>query len=125
MKSRTYHTRVIVLHYDSTNVPIFKTAEEWHDWERVLGRLVTYGLQGEGEGEDGAQLVNMAFGMNPTEVHAAYYPPAPVPRDEEGFAIYQGSPEQAVKELRDRLYAGTPFVIGAVLHEDHEWGFHS
>ena len=125
MKNKSFNTRVIVLHYDSTNVPIFKTAEERHDWERALGRLVTYGLQGEGE--DGTQLVNMTFGMDPTEIQAAYYPPVPVPRDEEGFAVYRGSPDQAVDALRERLREGSgrPFVIGAVLHEDREWGFHS
>ena len=83
---------------------------------------MAYGLQDK-DREDSTQLVSLSLG-NP-EMTACYHKPLPVPRDKDGFEIYSGSPEQAVHVMWDRLRSEQPFVLGAVQHDDGEWGFHS
>lgn len=124
MGKRTFHTRVVVVHYDSNDVRVFETEteEEGQKWYRALGRLVAYGLQGK-DRDDSTQLMSLSLG-NP-EMTACYHNPLPVPRDRDGFEIYSGSPDQAVSVMWDRLRSEQPFVLGAVLHDDGEWGFHS
>lgn len=119
MKNRTFHTRVVVVHYDSNDLDAPGDRQKWY---YALGRLVAYGLQDK-DREDSTQLVSLSLG-NP-EMTACYHKPLPVPRDKDGFEIYSGSPEQAVHVMWDRLRSEQPFVLGAVQHDDGEWGFHS
>lgn len=126
---KTYHQRVFILDYAQEDLPMFKTDAEMNEFYRVLGRTLAYGMYGDRD-EDCLDLVTSTLTVNPLEVDAAYWPRLPcVDKYEDGSRKYLGSAEGAVRELQEnlrrRMNGRAPFVIGAVLHGDGAWGFHS
>lgn len=127
----TYHTRIITLTYNDASVPTFETQAEIDEWHRALGRMVAYGLRTAPTDESVIEWVPMAFGTRPTEIDAAYHAPIisqPI-KYEDGGARYLGSPAAKLdgfaNELKNLTDGRRPFVMGAVLHGDGKWGFHS
>lgn len=123
MKPYLFHTRVFIFNYTNTNLPKFKTREQERAWHEALGRLLAYNLR-RGAQDDSTDLVVARLSSNPTEVLTAYYMPLHVPRDENGFSIYEGSAEQAVAALHDRLATPDSFVLCAH-HSNNSWSFNS
>lgn len=124
-----YHIRVITLHYDEATLPKFKKQEEIDAWHQAVGRMVCYGLQQEAE-DDTIQLVTGGITANPLELDLHYYAPLPPERHENGDRKYVNTPSEWLNTTVDRLveksvklYRG--ITIGAVLHSDGHWGFHS
>ena len=125
--SNAFHRRVFILSYFDDKIPKFATLEDQNAFHQALGRMVAYGLQSGAE-HDTIQLVSSGITQKPLEIDAAYYRPIQASTvDEDGF--YRGLPVQYEEsEFRFNLASqseGTPFVMGAVLHEDGKWGFHS
>lgn len=124
---KNLHTRVIVLSYFEDEVPLHATHQEQEAYYAALGRMVAYGLhQDRNKAEDSTtQYVEMGFRKNPVEIDACYHEPVPQPRYEDGTPKFVGTAGQDIKELREHLASSNCFVIGAVLHSDGKWGFHS
>ena len=123
---KNLHTRVIVLTYFEDEVPLHATGKEQQEWYAVLGRMVAYGLYHDrNKAEDNStQYVKLGFRKNPIEIDAVYHRPLPQLRHEDGHAEYLGTPEEALTNLQFMLFCN-PIVMGAVLHSDGTWGFHS
>jgi hypothetical protein len=124
---KNLHTRVIVLSYFEDEVPLHATDKEQQEWYAALGRMVAYGLhQDRNKAEDSTtQYVDMGFRKNPIEIDAVYHEPVPQPRYADGTPKFVGTAAQDIKELREHLASSNCFVMGAVLHSDGKWGFHS
>jgi hypothetical protein len=126
--NNNYHQRVIVLNYSENDVPTFKTQAEVDAWHQALGRMVAYGLQRDAV-DDSTQMVGATLSRNPTEVDFAYWPVALTVRDSYGYAVHTGTKSNVDQSIyQAQLLAkevGRPFVMGAVLHSDGKWGYHS
>lgn len=126
MSKMTLHTRVVVLSYYSEEAPTFATSKERERWEQALGRQVAYDLSGPEATEHTTQLVTIGLDNYPQEITASYHNKIKVERDDHGFIIYSGSAEEVLHKFIDKLRTPyTTFTIGAVLHSDGKWGFHS
>ena len=125
---KNLHTRVVVLNYFEDDVPLHSTIEEQQEWYAALGRMVAYGLYSDrSKAEDSTtQYVSLGFRKNPVEIDACYHKQVLQPRYEGGGPKYVGTATQDLHGLQDKLtaYKGG-FVMGAVLHSDGKWGFHS
>lgn len=112
---KNIHTRILVLNYFEDDVPVHDTKEEQDKWYAALGRMVAYGLRNERNKaeQDTMQYVSLGFRKNPLEIDACY----------ESSVSYQNMP--SLNSLREELSRSNRFVMGAVLHSDGEWGFHS
>jgi len=126
-----YHTRVLVLNYSDEDMPQFETQKEIDAWYQAVGRMVLYGMRKDAA-EGTIQLVTARLSKSPTELCASYYPtlPACAEKCSDGFGRYIGSMSEVVDNLTDQLHErsqeqGRAFVMGAVLHSDGTWGFHS
>ena len=127
MKDRRYHQRVLVLHYSDTDLPKFDNNEDHAAWLQAVGRMVVYGMHSN-DRDDVVELVTGGFGTNPTELDCHYWPKLPgainyeIPyQDNVTYKV-----NKLVSELRDAMGDNArPFTIGAVLHGDGKWGFHS
>lgn len=125
---KNLHTRVVVLNYFEDEVPLHTTDKEQQEWYAALGRMVAYGLYNDrSKAEDSTtQYVSLGFRKKPMEIDACYHMPVLQPRYEVWGAKYVGTADQYLQELQYLLT--TPkngFVMGAVLHSDGKWGFHS
>lgn len=124
---RHFHTRLINLTYCDQDLPKFETQEQVDAWYKALGRMVAYGMNAE-HTDDTVQLVVGGINKNPQEIVLSYHHPLTPLRDEEGCLRYTDSADQIVNDAIKALVKKTeyrPFVIGAVLHSDGKWGFHS
>ena len=123
---KNLHTRVIVLNYFEDEVPLHATDKEQQEWYAALGRMVAYGLYHDRNPaeESTTQYVRLGFRENPVEIDACYHKPVPLLRYEDGMAKFIGSPDEVISNL-SLMLTGNPFVMGAVLHSDGKWGFHS
>lgn len=122
---KNLHTRILILNYFEDEVPIHDTKEEQDKWYAALGRMVAYGLRNERNRaeHDTMQFVSMTFDLNPTEIDACYS--SEVARWADG-EFTRGPAEECLDNLYENLTKkGQQFVMGAVLHSDGEWGFHS
>ncbi len=125
---KNLHTRVIVLNYFEDEVPLHATGKEQQEWYAALGRMVAYGLyHANNPAEDSStQYVRLALRKRPVEIDAVYHKPVPKQRYGDGTPRFLGTPEEAIKNLCESLTEqGSQFVMGAVLHGDGKWGFHS
>ena len=125
---KTLHTRVVVLNYFEDEVPLHSTIEEQQEWYAALGRMVAYGLYNDrNKAEDATtQYVRLGFRKKPVEIDACYHMPVPQPRHEDGSPRYGGTVSNYLHGLQDTLTTQkSGFVMGAVLHSDGKWGFHS
>jgi hypothetical protein len=126
--SNKYHQMVIALNYSEYALPTFDTPAEQDAWHQALGRMVAFGLLREAE-DDSTRVVVGHVGRNPTEVLMCYYPPVLATRDAEGFTRTLGTPKGAMDgilgDLLDKGWHGYGFTMGAVLHNDGKWGYHS
>ena len=125
---KNLHTRVLVLNYFEDEVPLHATDKEQQEWYAALGRMVAYGLYHDRNPaeESTTQYVRLGFRENPVEIDACYHKPVLQQRYEDGTPKFVGTADQGLNDLRDHLT--TPkdcFVMGAVLHSDGKWGFHS
>lgn len=123
---KNLHTRVIVLSYFEDEVPLHATHQEQEAYYAALGRMVAYGLYHDrNKAEDSTtQYVEMGFRKNPVEIDAAYHKPVPQQRYVDWTPKHIGTPDEAITNLNFML-ACNPFVMGAPLHSDGKWGFHS
>ena len=127
--SKTYHTRLINLCYAQEDLPRFETDEETQRWYAAVGRMVLYGMY-EPQERDTLQLVSATIATNPVEMDAGYFPRVPTTTETwgDGSPKYLNSPsakvENFITEFRN-LSSGRAFVMGAVLHSDGKFGFHS
>ncbi len=123
---KNLHTRVLVLNYFEDEVPLHATDKEQQEWHAALGRMVAYGLYHDRNPaeESTTQYVRLSFREQPVEIDACYHKPVPLLRYEDGMAKFIGSPDEVISNLSFML-SGSPFVMGAVLHSDGKWGFHS
>jgi len=124
---KNLHTRVIVLSYFEDEVPLHATHQEQEAYYAALGRMVAYGLYHDrNKAEDSTtQYVDMGFRKNPVEIDACYHKPIQQLRYADGTPKFVGTAAQDIKELREHLTSSNCFVMGAVLHSDGKWGFHS
>ena len=124
---KNMHTRVLVLNYFEDEVPLHATDKEQQEWYAALGRMVAYGLYHDKfrAADSTTQYVRLALRKNPVEIDAVYHKPVPQQRYEDGTPKFVGTAGQDIKELREHLASSNPFVMGAVLHSDGKWGFHS
>lgn len=126
--SNQYHQRIVVLNYSEDDVPTFNNQKDQDAWYQALGRMVAYDLQRDAV-DNSTQIVSGRLSRNPTEVCLDYFPPAFTVRDEDGHVVVGGIKSmvdwriwEAQSHMRD---TGRPFTMGAVLHSDNKWGFHS
>jgi len=126
--SNKYHQMALVLNYSEDALPTFKTQAEVDAWHQALGRMVAYGLLREAE-DDSTRVVAGHVGRNPAEVLMTYYPPVLATRDADGFTRTLNTPKGAldgvIQNLLDKGRHGYGFTMGAVLHSDGKWGYHS
>ena len=125
---KNLHTRVVVLHYFEDEVPLHTTDKEQQEWYAALGRMVAYGLYNDrNKAEDSStQFVRLDLRKNPVEIGACYHKQVLQPRYEDGEPKYVETATQYLHELQDKLTTQkSGFVMGAVLHSDGKWGFHS
>ena len=123
---KNLHTRIITLNYFEDEVPIHDTKEDQDKWYTTLGKMVAYGLRNERNGaeHDTMQYVSLYFDLNPTEITACFN--SEVVRRTEADNLTRNPAEESLEALYDELTKKSrPFVMGAVLHSDGEWGFHS
>ena len=125
---KNLHTRVLVLNYFEDEVPLHATDREQQEWYAALGRMVAYGLYHDKfrAADSTTQYVRLALRKNPVEIDAYYHKPVPQQRYGDGTPKFVRTAYQYLNELRYELT--TPkdcFVMGAVLHGDGKWGFHS
>lgn len=126
--SNNYHTRIFVLAYSdlaleklrNTNIDAFHQA---------LGRQVAYNLFRDRD-EDMVEYVSASLHDN--EVVACHHPMLKALPEVYGDGVkrYIGSNQEQVNCFDQALRAktqdlGRPFVLGAILHSDGQWGFHS
>lgn len=129
MSERLYHRRVIDLHYCDEDLPTFTSDAEMNAWYQALGRMVAFGMHND-KSTDTVELITGGLTTRPYEICLTYHPrlPAYDTWPETGEKKYLGSPDDQlhclVKSLRDRM-TGSGFTMGAVLHNDGHWGFHS
>ena len=127
--SKTFHTRLINLNYAQEDLPRFETDEETQRWYAAVGRMVLYGMYDQ-QDRDTVQLVSATIATNPVEMDAGYFPRVPSTTEtwEDGSPRYFDSPSAKVEnflvEFRN-MSDGRAFVMGAVLHSDGKFGFHS
>ena len=127
--SKTFHSRIFVLHYAQEDLPHFETGESLQAWHAAVGRMVLYGMY-EPQERDTLQLVSATIGTNPVEMDAGYFPRVTTTTETwgDGSPKYLNSPSAKVGnfivEFRN-MSSGRAFVMGAVLHSDGEFGFHS
>ena len=126
--SNKYHQRVFILNYAEDDVPTFSNQKDQNAWYQALGRMVAYGMQRDAV-DDSTQIVTAGMRRNPIEICMNYKPPATTVRDEDGNTVHAGTKSmvdhhiwEAERHMRD---TGRPFTMGAVLHNDNKWGFHS
>mgnify|MGYP003595394600 CR=1 FL=1 len=127
--SKTFHTRIINLCYAQEDLPRFETDEETQRWYAAVGSMVLYGMYDPQE-QATLQLVNAVIGTNPVEMDAGYFPRVPSTTEtwEDGSPKYRDSPSAKVENFLAafrNLSDGRAFVMGAVLHSDGKFGFHS
>lgn len=126
--SNKYHQRVIILNYSEDDVPAFTNQADQNAWYQALGRMVAYNLQPDAV-DDSTQIVTGHLRRNPLEICLSYPPPAVAVRDDDGYRVHSGTKSivdhhiwEAERRMRD---TGRSFTMGAVLHNDNKWGFHS
>jgi hypothetical protein len=129
---RDFHTRVLVINYSSDEIPKFATDKEHQAWLVAVGRMVVYGMGDKNDGEvDSIDLVRGGFGKNPLEFCCTYSRSLPMyGKDSEGWSVVAGSEWERLSNFESGFLdaarkLGHGFTIGAVLHSDGEWGFHS
>ena len=122
---KNLHKRILILTYFEDEVPLHNTDKEQQEWYAALGRMVAYGLRNEANKaeHDTMQYVSLGFRKNPLEIDACYN--SEVVRQAEGKFPHD-LPKQCLNTLHDNLtMKGESFVMGAVLHSDGVWSFHS
>ena len=127
MEKNLYHQRVVVLKYNERTIPKFQTQAEIDAWHQAVGRMVCYGLIQDGL-EDATDLVFGTITDRPLELCCGYYPAQPSypEKYEDGYPKVLGSLASKVEQFVTMLNGGRrPFVVGAILHSDGKWGFHS
>ena len=125
---KNMHTRVLVLNYFEDEVPLHATDREQQEWYAALGRMVAYGLyHDKNKAEDSStQYVRLGFRKSPVEIDACYHKPVLQQRYEDGTPKFVRTADQYLNELRYELTTPNDcFAMGAVLHSDGKWGFHS
>ena len=124
-----YHKRILVINYSDNDLPRFQSDEEHSKWLQAVGRMVVYGMHANDDSRGGQlELVTGGFTKNPVEFDCCYWPRLSNDISSEG--AYSDNPtvkaDRLVAELRNDMGDNArPFVIGAVLHGDGHWGFHS
>lgn len=123
-----HHERVLVLHYSDADLPRFQTESEHAAWLQAVGRMVVYGMHSNEGRESQLELVTGGFTRNPWELDCHYWPRLnnsisdSLPYSENSTVKV----DALVNELRQQMGKDArPFTIGAVLHSDGKWGFHS
>ena len=126
--SNKYHQRVIVLNYSEDDVPTFNNQKDQDAWYQALGRMVAYGMQRDAV-DDSTQIVAGNLRRNPLEICLTYSPPAIAMRDDDGYRVHSGTKSMVDHHIWEAQHhmsdTGRSFTMGAVLHSDNKWGFHS
>lgn len=135
----SYHRRVIALSYKSESLPMFASNAEQDEFHRIIGRLVTYGMQRDASVPSQQELVTISA-FYPEEMVAQYFPAQPErnkpypnkPYPNSKAMYYLGSQEEELDSFINKyvtLATGTgkprAFVLGAVKHSDGKYGTHS
>ena len=112
---KNLHKRILILTYFEDEVPLHNTDKEQQEWYAALGRMVAYDLRNERNKaeHDTMQYVSLGFRNNPLEIDACYQKPV----------SYHNM--ASLNSLGEELSRGDRFVMGAVLHSDGVWSFHS
>ena len=126
--SNKYHQRVIILNYSEDDVPAFTNQADQNAWYQALGRMVAYNLQPDAV-DDSTQIVTGHLRRNPLEICLSYPPPAVAVRDDDGYRVHSGTKSMVDHHIWEAQHhmsdTGRSFTMGAVLHSDNKWGFHS
>ncbi len=126
--SNKYHQRVIILNYSEKDVPTFTNQVDMDAWYQALGRMVAYGMQRDAV-DDSTQIVAGNLRRNPLEICLTYSPPALAMRDDDAYRVHSGTKSMVDHHIWEAQHhmsdTGRPFTMGAVLHNDNKWGFHS
>lgn len=128
---KNLHTRIIVLNYFEDEVPIHDTKEEQEKWYAALGKMAAYGLYHSlnSAEDDTLQRVSLGFRKNPVEILACYHAPVQQERYETGGVKYMSQHSlglSAMAHLYNKISSpNNTICMGATLHQDGKWGFHS
>ena len=126
--SNKYHQRVIILNYSEDDVPAFTNHADQNARYQALGRMVAYNLQPDAV-DDSTQIVTGHLRRNPLEICLSYPPPAVAVSDDDGYRVHSGTKSMVDHHIWEAQHhisdTGRPFTMGAVLHNDNKWGFHS
>jgi len=125
---KNLHTRIIVLTYLEDEIPLHDTKEEQEKWYAALGRMVAYELYDEQNKAEHStmQYVEVAFKKkyNTQQIRACYNGTVSMLTDE--GAVHIALAEKALSTLYNSFTPqGQQFVMGAVLHSNGVWDFHS
>ena len=127
MGNKRYHERILHIHYSDEDLPTFQSNEEHAAWLQAVGRMVVYGMHNN-DRDEVFELVTAGFTTNPFELDCHYWPKLPGRIDyeipyETNPTVMAANMEVALRNMMPKQ--ARPFTIGAVLHGDGKWGFHS
>lgn len=122
-----YHTRVFIFDFQDDKLPQFKTREDYEKFEAMIGRMVMYGCYDQ-QPCDTIQYANGFIAPAGDEMIVSYRKLEAQPETwDDGSRKYMNSPLAAVETFKGAMQReGASYItIGAVLHDDKKWGFHS